>query len=218
MSTANVLVALNSSQVGNFYDNFRFDAAVDEDGHTVYVRKRIDFATFVTDNAERPVTLDPYNRNHLNVHELSEGMWKPYVQGGPVTTIMTSFNCITHENDDGKISMVEYLRAFFPGRFQIMGVWYSGIEPQFVTSDGEVIEYGQTITRATYDDADPPNELTPETVDGNGAYPLLPEATYLNWMPDDPIVDENGEVIGSTPATTFKQVFQTSGFPPRRAA
>lgn len=212
----NALIAFNSTQINDFFDNFRFD----EDGNRI----RTDFAPFtVTDINDNEVTMDPYNIRDLRVDLVSQGGWKANEQG-PNTTIMSTMHVrdviVSLEDDnnpgefENKLAMVEYLRDNFDARYQVMGCWYES-DPQYVTSEGKVVMHGETITRATFDNEDPPNELTPETIGGKRTYPLNPN--YLRWMPDDVEYDADGNEISRTPATEFKDVNLLQGHPQRLA-
>ena len=190
MINTNALIAFNSNQVENFLDNFRSHVTgQDAGGEDIYERIRTDFAPFV-DSAGNE--LDPYNRRDLIVLQTNQGGWKPNNELAPVFTIIVTMYIRDVLNDDGKLSMIEYLRTFFDGRYQVLGCWQRN-----------GIIHGQTLIPATYDKNG--DEVTPEEIIGNRTYPLHPQ--YLKWMPDD---------LGGIPATTFKQVNKLQGHPDRR--
>jgi hypothetical protein len=223
----NCLIAFNSNQVDNFLDNFRTHiTGQDAAGDDIYERIRTDFAPF-TDSAGN--NLDPYDMRDLMVIMSSQGGWKPHIQGGPVTTILVTMyvrDVVSPDDQDppeDKLSMVEYLRNFFDGRYQVLGTWYSVgqthtttpvydevDEELVVISKATLVMHGETITRAIQND--PITYPTiPDTVGGKRTYPLHPQ--YLKWMPDDVTYnpDPPYEETSRTDATKFKQVNKLQG-------
>ena len=207
MSMVNALIAFTSSQVEGFLDNFRYGPPANPDEGRTPVRLRTDFSQFQTTGTPS-VTLDPYDRLHLRVDEQTVGLWKKQVVGGPITTTLLSIMMTdvtqpdVDQPTDDKLAMIEYMRVFFDGRFQVLGVW---------KQDG--VMHGQVLVPATYDMDGV--ELTPESVTGTPTYPLFPG--YLNWMPDVVTYDTDGHETSRTGATEFAQVNQMLGWEPRRA-
>lgn len=170
----NALIAFNSTQIDGFMDNFRFDANGD--------RLATDFDNYGE--------LSPYNPANLSVNLQAEGMWKPRSEAGPATTILATMLVSDELNGEGKATMIEYLRSFFDGRFQVLGVWQQNGLPLGQSFDEEGV------------------------VVGNKTYPLHPQ--YLKWMPDDVVRDVDGNELSRTDATAFKQVNLYAGWKNRQ--
>jgi hypothetical protein len=93
--------------------------------------------------------------------------------------------------DDMKLWWLEKLKELLPGKEFVGGAWYGPTHKDKITSDGKSVQYGQSITRATYDENG--NEVTPELITGTPVYPQ--HAQLIKLMPDDVVYDENGDEV-----------------------
>ena len=176
---------------------------------------------FISDDGENPRRADFSRRMMKFLRTHTVGHWKAptiTVQGTDyefhVLNLYISEDTVGDHQDPPVDNPLLYelsrIKQILPGKEFVLAAWHA--DETHLTADGRGVQYGQTVTPATYDEAG--DELTPEVIGGTPVYPII-NARIRKFLPDDVTYDQDGNETSRSPATAFKQVNKYFGQPDR---